>query len=241
MKPAARRRVERSIREIMASDGDRCSICKKTFDHNCKTFGGVTAGGISALVSECCKDKIKEIVLAGLYSNQNYDFLTQSTDNNKQRATSTDDIANAIDHIQKHVAGLDALGNNIARKGSVLGNTTRVHTANSLWKTDDAEWFRANPTRAHRMRRMHPGEDSTLFPGPSIPQPPSGHEHQVLVRQVEPGRRIRISFCRNTEVPIPDIEPLLHALFDTVSASKGGVINAKEIADLAIQYAGGTR
>jgi len=47
---------------------------------------------------------------------------------------------------------------------------------------------------------------------------------QALVRQVEPGTRLRIALCRNMEVPIPDAEPLIHAAFDLVSASGGGVL-----------------
>jgi hypothetical protein len=39
------------------------------------------------------------------------------------------------------------------------------------------------------------------------------------------------------EVPIPDIEPLLHAAFDMVSASEGGVLSTDEMAALALRYA----
>lgn len=67
---------------------------------------------------------------------------------------------------------------------------------------------------------------------------PAGHEFEVLVRQIEPGVRLRIVFCRNVGVPIADVEPLIHALFDVVSASEGGVISGAQVAELAMRYAG---
>jgi hypothetical protein len=42
---------------------------------------------------------------------------------------------------------------------------------------------------------------------------------------------------RNLDTPIPDIEAVHHALFDTVSNSEGGVISVREVAELAQKYA----
>lgn len=75
MKPAARRRVERQITELMKEDGDRCSACKTPFPHNSRTFGGVTEGGNVALVGECCHSKLKAVVLSGVYVDNRYRSL----------------------------------------------------------------------------------------------------------------------------------------------------------------------
>jgi hypothetical protein len=48
---------------------------------------------------------------------------------------------------------------------------------------------------------------------------------------------LRTAFCRNLEMPIPDIEPLMHALFDVVSASNGGAVSTEQVAELALRYA----
>jgi hypothetical protein len=46
-------------------------------------------------------------------------------------------------------------------------------------------------------------------------------------------------FCRNTSVPIPDIEEVLHALFDVVSGGgdQARIISVAEIAEIAVRYA----
>ena len=74
------------------------------------------------------------------------------------------------------------------------------------WKDDDRAWFEENPSRAHRLRRLFPGEiDSSLLPG----EAPPGHEWQIVVRQLEPGIRVKAPLCRNTACPIPDVEPVV--------------------------------
>jgi hypothetical protein len=47
----------------------------------------------------------------------------------------------------------------------------------------------------------------------SYPTPPE-MELTILVRQVEPGRRVRSVFFKPIDLPIPDVEPLAHALMD---------------------------
>jgi hypothetical protein len=113
---------------------------------------------------------------------------------------------------------------------SVLGNA---------WKTEDAAWFKTNPKRSHRLRAIFAGEELTLFNPSGMPDPPPGHEFQVVVRQIKSGTRMRVPFCRSMEIPIPDIEAAIHAIFDIVSGErqKQGVISVKELAELAIKYA----
>src|ERR1700743_2996266 len=76
MKPSARRRVERQIQAIMERDGDNCSLCRKPFEHNTKTFVGVTAGGDAALVGLCFEAKLKAVVPAGIYANRHSDLFS---------------------------------------------------------------------------------------------------------------------------------------------------------------------
>lgn len=65
--------------------------------------------------------------------------------------------------------------------------------------------------------------------------PPPNHEIQILVRQIEPGLRMRASFCRNLTTEIPDVEPILHAIFDLVS--EGRTIKTEDVGKLAEKYA----
>ena len=67
--------------------------------------------------------------------------------------------------------------------GAAIGQ--RIDRANSEprlpWKEDDANWFRSNPCRDFRLRPVFPGEC------PDYPQ-----VDQVLVRQIEPGKRTKM-------------------------------------------------
>ena len=65
---------------------------------------------------------------------------------------------------------------------------------------NDRDWFTANPTRSHRLRRSLPGE-----PESSV----------VVVRQIEPGLRVRLGFAPTFS--IPDREPMLAALFSKLA------------------------
>ena len=53
------------------------------------------------------------------------------------------------------------------------------------WKRDDAAWFTAHPRRSHRVRDGFPGEFERASGGPV---------DFVVVRQIQPGLRIRVSF-----------------------------------------------
>jgi hypothetical protein len=77
------------------------------------------------------------------------------------------------------------------------------------WKTADAEWFKRHPDRTHHARAPMKGE-AAMF---GVDTPP-GMELTILVRQLEPGRRVRSAFFKPTDLPIPDVEPLAHALMD---------------------------
>lgn len=232
MNRAARRKIERQLRKIIKTDGDVCSLCRVEFPHNSRTYGGITADGTVAFVGECCAEKLEIIVISGLITTKPYDVPSRNGRSRKQPATN-EQIAEAIDAHQKYFAMADQFAARVSphRQGVVT-------FSERPWKTDDQIWFKANPDRSHRLRQLFPGELATLRRHPEEPDLiPAGHEPQVLVRQVEPGKRIRISFYRNLAIDIPDIEPLLHAMFDLVSGDRTDAISTGEVAKLALKYA----
>jgi hypothetical protein len=124
----------------------------------------------------------------------------------------------------------------MVKRAGVGGFPTALSVTDNPWKRDDAAWFRANPRRSHRLRPMFPGEAPTLMRR-SIALP-SRHEMQVVVRQVEPGKRVRLAFGRNLDCPIPDVEAILHAMFDLVARGDlGEVLPVATVAELAQRHA----
>jgi hypothetical protein len=119
MKPSGRRRIERAIRTIMEGDGDRCSMCKKAFEHNSTTFGGAAGGGVPVLVGECCKSQIKEFVLQGVYVNRDYEGFTQRAGTPSSESFAPRDIQAAAERLQEHFTKVDKFGSEIARKGGM--------------------------------------------------------------------------------------------------------------------------
>jgi hypothetical protein len=84
----------------------------------------------------------------------------------------------------------------------------QVNLSDSPWKDDDRIWFEQNPTRTHRMRMPFPGE----YDAEARDAPP-GHVLLVLVRQVEPGSRIRPGvYLDNDLLPVPDDEAVACAV-----------------------------
>lgn len=110
----------------------------------------------------------------------------------------------------------------------MTGGAGGISFSRTAWKSDDQKWFRQNPKRSHRLRRMFAGEEQT-FP-PLWPSPPH-HEWQVIVRQHRVGKRERRPFCRDTRETIPDVEPVVHALFD----HGGGNVMPNDLLQLAIE------
>lgn len=191
------------------------------------------------MVGECCAKKIEHLVLSGIFLHHDYDTIPHTKDDLEEATLTPAEIGDAVERLQNHVAGVDRFASDIAKRAGIPTGRMRVTTSDNPWKADDAAWFKANPSRSHRLRPMFPGEETTLFdPGNRTALPPN-HAFQVLVRQVQPGMRARVPFGRNTEVPIPDIEPLMHALFDLAGGTgkTKGVISTAEIAKLARSYA----
>lgn len=82
------------------------------------------------------------------------------------------------------------------------------------WCADDAAWFNANPSRAHRVRRVFLHE---------FPEELHEQSDFVVVRQVKPGLRTRLPIT-----PIEQFqdapEHVAHAIFDLVASAPGGAL-----------------
>ena len=62
--------------------------------------------------------------------------------------------------------------------------------------SDDRDWFERNQERSHRARMPFPGELDE-----EAAKTPAGHALIVLVRQVEPGSRLRAAVYLNADLP----------------------------------------
>lgn len=230
-----RRRIERELKKI--PKGDNCTICGKAFPHNSRTFGGATADGTTVFAGECCAHLVVTVVGSGVYLTRGIDVLAPLIGKGTGKGTAPENVEHAISAIQSHFNDLDTQANAWMRQGGMQAPAKNIFRADSAWKADDAAWFKAHPDRSHRLRPMHEGEAETLPAEITKAEIPANHQLEILVKQVEPGARIRTVFCRNTDFPIPDQEEIIHAIFDTVAkAGRRGIIDAREINERAKQY-----
>lgn len=173
----------------------------------------------------------------GVYVNKNIDAMPRGNHGDRSHPISQEDAATVIESIQSHFTGLDEMTGDLLRKAGLQLPPTNVSFESSPWKADDAAWFNSHPRRSHRMRQMYKGEASSLSKDVKLGEPPEKYRYEILVRQVDVGKRVRTVFCRNTEVPIPDEEEVVHAIFDIVAQSgKTGVITSDEVEVLAAKY-----
>jgi hypothetical protein len=151
----------------------------------CNSFGGFDTQGNVALVGECCINRVPTVFSLGLI------VTGEQLDAAYQKAQTNKILDNA------------------ERCGG-LGRPSEVNWTDSPWKNDDRVWFEKNPSRAHRLRPPFPGEmDETAA------ETPAGCELLVLVRQVEPGSRMRAGLHFGVDwLPLPDHEAVAHALFE---------------------------
>jgi hypothetical protein len=78
------------------------------------------------------------------------------------------------------------------------------------WTSDDRQWFERNPQRSHRARPPFPGECDE-----EVAKTPASHALIMLLRQVEPGRRLRVAVPLGADlVPLLDDEAGVHGLFE---------------------------
>jgi hypothetical protein len=207
-----RRLFERQLRKLIRAEGDNCSVCGAEFQHNARTFSGYSQDGKIALVGECCVERLHDIYTAGLFSNRNYDFLPAGQ-NTITRDLSTEQVMHALDACERAIAAADEnVRDDLWRRGGVSQPPhALISVLDHPWKKDDREWFEQHPERSHRARLPFAGEIAPERSGPA----PEGHRLLVLLRQVEPGKRIKVGiFIANHLPPVPDIEAVAHALFD---------------------------
>lgn len=239
MNRSARRQLDRDLRKLMATDGDRCSLCQVDFPHNSKTFYG-RAEGRAVIAGECCRPKLALEVGSGLYVKGDYDVLGKPSARRPAGGT-VDDVPGTVERLRNAIAGIDDIADSAAQRAGISSTRRQVSLADNPWKADDAAWFQAHPDRSHRLRGLLPGELES-FPPDAAPSAglPDDHEIQIVIRQIQPGQRIRVPFGRNLETPIPDIEPVIHALFDSISARRAGsaTISVSEVASIAKRYSG---
>lgn len=239
MDRGSRRNIERKIRKIIRRSGDNCTICGAEFQHNTRTSGGLTADGNVALAGECCADKIAQLVTSGVFVNRNHDdFVAFAGRRNDGPMPSPEQMEKALNAIQRGFAGRDKVVSDIQRRAGIQAKNGQLNLSDSPWKEDDAAWFSTHPTRSHRLRPLIASEGATI-PRVYFESLPPEHEVQIVVRQIEPGKRVRAPFGRNTAIPIPDDEDIIHAIFDMIFKTdrKVDVIGICEVAELANRYA----
>ena len=113
---------------------------------------------------------------------------------------------------------------------AVFGEGGLIETAETPWGTEDRAWFAAHPDRSHRIREVLPGEF------PDLGTPPSALPVYVVVRQVQPGFRVRWPVGWTTRLDDPP-EAWCHALYDLCDRHETGVITSAEVNALASAYA----
>lgn len=227
-----RRRFEKEFKKLPKPDN--CMICGSALVHNSKTFGGLAANGDIVLAGECCERYVVTPMVQGLYLTRGVDAFTLGTNPGNGKSNSQKDVERAIDALQSHYGDLDKRTKRLMRQGGIAGRAKNIFVADQPWKADDAAWFKNNPQRSHRLRAILEGEAATLPPQVTTAEVPANHRLEILVKQVEPGARIRTLFCRNMEFALPDREDVIHALFDTVAKSGNrGIIDAQRINALA--------
>jgi hypothetical protein len=206
-----RRRVNRELHKLFRQDN--CSVCGGPFKHNTRTVGDLDTQGNVILAGECCINRVVKVFTYGFYSTRNYDFL-QPRDTEADSTLTLEQIVDAIATYQKAIAETDKLFDGIERRGG--GERAReVSLLDHPWKDDDRTWFQQNPRRAHLMRAPFPGE----LDG-KVPNPPASYTPLVLLRQVEPGTRLKavLYLPPGQLLPLPmnevEAEAISHAWFE---------------------------
>jgi hypothetical protein len=202
-----RRRIDRELHRLLSLD--TCSICKSPLKHNSRTASGLDAKGNAVVAGECCMSRVTEVFGLGLYCSQRqYDFPTQGKSSQESKLTD-EQILDAIALTQSIIADADKRLDGIERRGGIE-RLSRINPFPSAWKDDDRNWFDGNPARTHRVRMPFPGEADDV-----AATTPAGHALIMLVRQVEPGSRIKATLYLNANLlPAPDNEAVAHALFE---------------------------
>jgi hypothetical protein len=138
-------------------------------------------------------------------------------------ATYPQKTAHAAIEFIKHPDGSQSIVSYPA--GAKLIDPNALYLAKAL----DSEWFRLHPYRTHRVRRAIEGEETNVTPNT-----------YVIIRQLRPGLRERISFEALVSLPEGDApEHVAHALYDVFKNSAGRVIRSDEWAARIHAYESG--
>jgi hypothetical protein len=225
-----RRRLNRALRKLFRHNV--CSFCGSSFKHNSHTAGGLDAQGNAVLAGECCISRVAKIFARGCYSDRQYDFLlpTNTKPSTKTEPTS-EQIANAIGAYQKAIAATDKVLDGVERRGGGV-RVPNVNARDYPWKSNDRDWFERNQDRSHRVRVPLPGECDA-----ETANIPAGHALILLVRQVEPGSRIRAAVhCSVDLLPLSDDEAAAHALFEVAMQREAVPPNRQALCALIEKY-----
>jgi len=229
-----RRQFERQLRNLIRTRGDDCSLCGAEFQHNRRTFGGYDQNGNIALVGECCVERLHKIYTAGLFSCCNYDFLPAGQKAPHGRGLGAEEVTHALGALERAIAAADEqMPDDLwQRAGMSQPPNASINVLDRPWKQDDRAWFEQHPERSHRARFPFDGEV-----GPEELVAPEGHRLLLLLRQVEPGKRIKTGFFISSELPpVPDVEAVAHALFDIATRRVPVPRNGEEMCALIEKY-----
>jgi hypothetical protein len=224
-----RRRIDRQLRKLLCRDA--CSCCGSPLKHNSRTVGGLNAQGNITFAGECCADQVTNIFMSGFFIHRDYDFLSSHNPKPDSELTS-EQIADAIAAYQEAIAATDKQFDldGIIRRGGAAG-ARNVSVLDSPWKDDDREWFEQNRERSHRARMPFPDEADE-----EAAKAPAGHTLILLVRQVEPGTRLKAGFFINAVLlPVPDDEAVAHALFE-IATGREAAPNCEALRALVEKY-----
>ena len=223
------RQLDREIQGLMGRDG--CSVCGVTFEHNARLFGGCDQYGRPAITGDCCSEVLAQVTHAGI--KRSYDFLERPKKKapRRNRSASATEITNAIETCRGLIEDADQQLDGMARRAGVR-SPLRISVLDSAWKTADRLWFEQHPERSHRARLVFPGEADEV-----AAKAPTEHMLLMLIRQVEPGKRVRAGFFINAGLrPAPEIEAVAHLLFDVALGQQTLPQDAAELAALFAKY-----
>jgi hypothetical protein len=240
----SRRRLDRQFQKLVCAEV--CSCCRAAIAHNARVTAGLDAHGNAVLAGECCTGRVHQIFAQGLSLHRTYDFLPAPSSSPRSCEASGEELARMLAACRRLVAHADERIGNAERLGGVQ-HLSDATVLDSPWKTDDARWFKEHPQRAHRLRPPLPGEiDGTALA--DLAKARAGSVVIMVIRQVEPGSRMRGGLCLDVRMLVPDAgsgmpddESFAHALFDLAVEREAAPTTVEEFCLLVEKYAANLR
>jgi hypothetical protein len=225
-----RRHIDRQLRKLLRSNV--CSICGGPFKHNSRTRGGLDSQGGVVLAGECCSTKVAATFVRGVYSARQHDFPWPHGDEPNVKPTDAQ-ITEAIRLYQNFLTEADRVVDDLIRRGGDVPVAPKLNLLDQPWKANDRDWFERNPKRSHRVRIPFPGELVE-----EAAKVPTGKARLMLVRQLEPGSRLRPNLCLDADLlPLPDDEAVAHALFEVAIGREAMPVDRQAFCVLIEKYA----